>query len=412
MRAAVMRNSQLVVDTVPDPEPGPGEMLVKTLACGICGSDLHALTHAAQGGGGGARDRRAVPHRPVARHRHGPRVLRRGDRLRPGHRGQRRSRASAWCRCRCCSAARSIHGDRLLERRARRLRRADGALGGARAARPERARRPSMRRSPSPWRSGWHAVEKARLEPHDAALVVGCGPGRPGGDRGAQAAGHRADRRRRLLAARGARWPSAWARTSSSIPNARPLMEAWREVADLRPAVLFECVGVPGHAAATSCARRRTARASWWPASAWTTTRIRPMLGINKELSLQFVLGYTPGEFMDTLAAIADGRIDVAPLVTGRVGVEGVAQAFRDLASPDAAREDPGRALALVRAPASRSLRAWWPGACRPTRAVRTWSLRRVRHCSARPWRQVPRRARQTRMNLGGAIFPTDDSIH
>ena len=46
MRAAVMRNRQLVVDTVPDPEPGPGEVLVRTLACGICGSDLHALTHA------------------------------------------------------------------------------------------------------------------------------------------------------------------------------------------------------------------------------------------------------------------------------------------------------------------------------------------------------------------------------
>ena len=46
MRAAVMRNSQLVVDTVPDPVPGEGEVLVKTLACGICGSDLHALKHA------------------------------------------------------------------------------------------------------------------------------------------------------------------------------------------------------------------------------------------------------------------------------------------------------------------------------------------------------------------------------
>src|SRR5262249_45678483 len=46
MRAAVMRNAQLVVDTVRDPEPGPGEVLVKTLACGICGSDLHALMHA------------------------------------------------------------------------------------------------------------------------------------------------------------------------------------------------------------------------------------------------------------------------------------------------------------------------------------------------------------------------------
>src|SRR5262249_4300646 len=48
MRAAVMRNSQLVVDTIPDPEPAEGEVLVRTLACGICGSDLHALKHAAK----------------------------------------------------------------------------------------------------------------------------------------------------------------------------------------------------------------------------------------------------------------------------------------------------------------------------------------------------------------------------
>src|SRR4029078_3771065 len=35
----------LSVETLPAPEPGPGEVLVKTLACGICGSDLHALKH-------------------------------------------------------------------------------------------------------------------------------------------------------------------------------------------------------------------------------------------------------------------------------------------------------------------------------------------------------------------------------
>ena len=38
-----MRNSVLVVDDVPVPAPRDGEVLVKTLACGICGSDLHAL---------------------------------------------------------------------------------------------------------------------------------------------------------------------------------------------------------------------------------------------------------------------------------------------------------------------------------------------------------------------------------
>src|SRR5215468_7703302 len=46
MRATVMRNKKLVVADVPVPEPGPGEVLVKTLACGICGSDLHTLKYA------------------------------------------------------------------------------------------------------------------------------------------------------------------------------------------------------------------------------------------------------------------------------------------------------------------------------------------------------------------------------
>ena len=45
MRAVVMRNHKLTVDDLPIPQPGPGEVLVKTLACGICGSDLHALKY-------------------------------------------------------------------------------------------------------------------------------------------------------------------------------------------------------------------------------------------------------------------------------------------------------------------------------------------------------------------------------
>jgi threonine dehydrogenase-like Zn-dependent dehydrogenase len=74
--------------------------------------------------------------------------------------------------------------------------------------------------------------------------------------------------------------------------------------------------------------------------------RIKPMYGINKELSLQFVLGYTPMEFAETLTDIAEGRIPVAPLVTGRTGVDGVPNAFETLAQPDAHAKilvEPGR---------------------------------------------------------------------
>src|SRR5262245_37905307 len=48
MRAAVARDGQLRIDDIPDPVPGPGEALVRVQACGICGSDLHALRYADQ----------------------------------------------------------------------------------------------------------------------------------------------------------------------------------------------------------------------------------------------------------------------------------------------------------------------------------------------------------------------------
>jgi len=62
---------------------------------------------------------------------------------------------------------------------------------------------------------------------------------------------------------------------------------------------------------------------------------IEPMYGINKELNLQFVLGYSGDEFTTTLHNIAEGKINSDPLITGKVGVEGVAKAFEDLASPE-----------------------------------------------------------------------------
>ncbi|WP_297696978.1 alcohol dehydrogenase catalytic domain-containing protein, partial [Phenylobacterium sp.] len=45
MRAVVRRNKRLVCDEIGELEPEAGQVLVRTLACGICGSDLHALHH-------------------------------------------------------------------------------------------------------------------------------------------------------------------------------------------------------------------------------------------------------------------------------------------------------------------------------------------------------------------------------
>ena len=48
MRAAIFREGKIVVDTLPDPVLVKGQVLARSLACGICGSDLHAAKHTHQ----------------------------------------------------------------------------------------------------------------------------------------------------------------------------------------------------------------------------------------------------------------------------------------------------------------------------------------------------------------------------
>ena len=45
MRAAVLRGGTVEVRAIGDPVPGPGQLLVRSLACGICASDLHFMDH-------------------------------------------------------------------------------------------------------------------------------------------------------------------------------------------------------------------------------------------------------------------------------------------------------------------------------------------------------------------------------
>ena len=112
-------------------------------------------------------------------------------------------------------------------------------------------------------------------------------------------------------------------------------MEAWQKRSGGRQALIFECVGVPGVINDLMRDAPRGARIVVAGVCMQLDT-IRPMFGINKELSLQFVLGYTPDEFKASLHALADGRIPAEALVTGKVGIDGVGQAFGTLRDPEA----------------------------------------------------------------------------
>jgi threonine dehydrogenase-like Zn-dependent dehydrogenase len=179
-----------------------------------------------------------------------------------------------------------------------------------------------------PMAVGLHAVNKARLEPRDAALVIGCGPVglaviaalKLRGVRPIVAADF-SPRRRALALTVGA---DEVIDPSPEMPAAR-----WRAAT-----VVFECVGVPGVIDQIMAGAPRGARVVIVGVCMEPDT-ILPLRGISKELNLQFVLGYTPEEFAETLRHIADGALPSEPLVTGTVGVDGVAGAFEELASPE-----------------------------------------------------------------------------
>src|SRR5690606_2399455 len=96
------------------------------------------------------------------------------------------------------------------------------------------------------------------------------------------------------------------------------------------PKVIFEAVGVPG--IIDDVLRRAPVRSRLVVAGVcMQPDTVHPFFGVAKEISVQFVLAYEPAEFAASLRAIAEGRIDVAPLITGEVGLDGVGKAFDEL---------------------------------------------------------------------------------
>ena len=174
MRAAVMRDRRLVAADLPVPEPGPGEVLVRTLACGICGSDLHALKYADQfvetsRRAGNTRvmdlDRDVVMGHEFCAEivEHGPETVRA---LTAGTRVCSRPvliRASGPQTIGYSNDNPGGYGEYMRLSEALLLEVPNG-LSTDHAALTE------------PMAVGVHAVAKARFEPDDAPLVIGCGP--------------------------------------------------------------------------------------------------------------------------------------------------------------------------------------------------------------------------------------------
>lgn len=99
--------------------------------------------------------------------------------------------------------------------------------------------------------------------------------------------------------------------------------------------VIFECVGVPGVIESIIDGAPLFSRVVVVGVCVGPD-QITPAMAINKEIDLRFAFGYTPLEFRDTLHLLADGKVDPSPLITGRVGLDGVDAAFAALGNPEA----------------------------------------------------------------------------
>lgn len=349
MRAAVMRNKKLIVDTVPDPVPGPGQVLVKTLACGICGSDLHALKFA---------DRMV----DMSKRAGAPFVMDPGRDIVMGH---------EFC-AEILENGPDTQGIYKVGTRVCSMPVVFGAFGLAsvgyandypggyaeRMVLNEMLLQPVPDSLPThvaaltePLAVGLHAVEKAGTIGEDVPVVLGCGPvglaviaALKVKGVGPIIAADFSARRRELAERMGADVVVDPSKTSP--------WQKWEEVAtppgvdprsmmtllgmgpQPKPGLVFECVGVPGVLQQILEGAPRHARVVV-VGVCMENDRVEPFFGISKELNLQFVLGYTPEEFAATLGLLGAGKIAGEALITGRVGVDGIPAAFEALSNPE-----------------------------------------------------------------------------
>jgi threonine dehydrogenase-like Zn-dependent dehydrogenase len=340
MRAAVLNAGRILVrDDVPEPEPALGQVLVQVKACGICGSDLHFARHGERMLSAG-RELEGMPSLGIDAspeldlgrdvymgHEFAAEVLAVGpDTEAPVAVGSLVTSVPVLMGLDGISpivysnTVKAGYGERMLLT-APMLLEVPNGLPAHLAALTE------------PMAVGLHAVNRSGIQHGQGALVLGSGPVglaviaalRTKGIEPIVAA-DLSPARRRLAETMGA--------TLAVDPREETGWAAWSRLGGGRELHVYEAIGVPG--IINDILRRA-------PAGTRVTVvgvcmeddTIKPFFGISKELNVQFVLGYDPMEFASCLRSIAEGEIDVAPMVTAQVPLDEVPWAFEALADPE-----------------------------------------------------------------------------
>ena len=329
MRAAVLREGRMVYrDDVPDPVPESGQVLVAVRSCGICGSDLHFARYGDQVlslsdemagslGGGTSFD---LNHDIFMGHEFSAEVLEAGPDTETLPAGTLVTSIPVLISGKHVEPI--VYSNKTLGGYAERMLLSaplllpiPNGLDHRHAALTE------------PMAVGLHAVNKSGIQPGETALVVGCGP--------IGIAVIAALRTRGVESIVAADFSLKRRELASTMGAHQTLDPAQGSPFDtVTPAVVFEAVGVPGIIDDVMRRARHGTRLIVVGVCMQPDT-MHPFFAIAKEINVQFVLAYDPQEFADSLRALAEGQIDVSPVITGDVGLEDVGTAFDDLADPE-----------------------------------------------------------------------------
>lgn len=328
MRASVLRNGRMVYrDDVPEPVPAAGQVLVAVRSCGICGSDLHFAAHGsevlslsneiARGAGAMSVD---LDHDIFMGHEFSAEILEAGPDTDTYPAGTLVTSIPVLLSGNNIDAI--VYSNTTVGGYAERM-----LLSAPLLLPIPNGVDPQHASLAEPMAVGLHAVNKSGIQPGESALVLGCGPIgiavvgalRVRGVETIVAADF--SPKRRMLAA-----------TMGAHQTIDPAQGSPFDTAT--PTVVFDAVGVPGIIDDVIRHARPATRLIVVGVCMQADT-VHPFFAIAKEISVQFVLAYSPEEFGESLRAIAEGELDVAPMITGTVGLEDVGTAFDDLADPE-----------------------------------------------------------------------------
>jgi threonine dehydrogenase-like Zn-dependent dehydrogenase len=339
MKAAALKDGTIYVnEDVPEPVPANGQVLVEVCACGICGSDLHFAKHGAsmmslgkEIHGMGPMAEVGSPTVDLAKdvwmgHEFSARILEAGpdtQTFAPGTVvtsipivfGPQGIAPIVYS-----NTTHGGYGERMI-------------LSAMMLLEVPNGLDPKLAALTEPMAVGLHGVNRSGIKPGEGALVLGCGPVGLAIIAALKVKGidtiiaaDFSPKRREMAVTMGA--------TEAVDPNTETSWDAWNRAGKNKSLHVYEAIGVPGIL---------NNILQWAPAKSKVTVvgvcmendTITPFFGISKEIDMAFCLGYDPMEFGGSLRSIAEGEIDVRPMITSEVGLDGVAGAFDALGDPE-----------------------------------------------------------------------------